>query len=463
MTIFRIHDSPLQASSDSIIRLRGKLHFLLGIVLLAIAVVGLRRDISWIAQPFYAWVWWGYIFVLDGFCAWKRADSLLTRRLRFLIPIAIWSTTFWFFFELLNVRMQNWYYVGVFPAEQELASAFFTLFAFATVFMGIFQTCDALSAAGLWKNWKGKERRYPKKLSYIIQIVGLVMGGLALIYPTYLAPLIWGSFTFVVDPWNYRRGARSLLRDFEVGDFGLIARLLTAGLICGVVWESLNFFAPQKWIYTVRGLEGFKLFEMPLLGFLGFPALALDATAGFALLSSIFLGNRSWERDEDLSYALEIRKPLPAIFFWASIPAQLAFCGFVYVVGTPTSIASIQLEISHLGLSPAEQARLESEGVRRPRQLLKFEAEDLGWEERRFSRIHDRVRLYTFKGIGVHHGRLLESVGIRTPEDLRGREPEELFNELVKRGTPFGLRLDFVKVWILAARDGGVIVGNRSS
>ncbi|MEM7014145.1 MAG: hypothetical protein AAF585_22015, partial [Verrucomicrobiota bacterium] len=226
-------------------------------MLLTIAVIGLKRDISWIAQPFYAWVWWGYIFVLDGFCAWKRADSLLTRRIHFLFPIAIWSTTFWFFFELLNARMQNWYYVGVYPDAQVGVTGVFAFLAFATVFMGIFQTYDALSAAGFCRNWRrNHKRQFPKKVSYIIQIVGLIMGGLAIVFPYYLAPLIWGSFTFIIDPWNYRRGTRSILRDIECGDFGLLARLLAAGLICGVVWESLNFFAPQKWIYTVRGLEG---------------------------------------------------------------------------------------------------------------------------------------------------------------------------------------------------------------
>ena len=77
--------------------------------------------------------------------------------------------------------------------------------------------------------------------------------------------------------------------------------MFLAGLICGVVWESMNFFAPQKWIYTVRGLEELKLFEMPLLGFLGFPGLAYDSLAAYALMSSCFFGGVLWEREGDLA------------------------------------------------------------------------------------------------------------------------------------------------------------------
>ncbi|MFT5467650.1 MAG: hypothetical protein ACI8UO_002756, partial [Verrucomicrobiales bacterium] len=237
--------------------------------------------------------------------------------------------------------------------------------------------------------------------------------------------------------------------------------LLTAGLICGVVWESLNFFAPQKWIYTVRGLESFKLFEMPMLGFLGFPALALDATAGFALFASIFLGNRSWEKSEDLSYTLKTRPPISGFWFWISILVQLAFCAFVVEFGTPTSIGSIQLELRHLDLEAEELLQLESAGIERPRQLLKLDRAELGWNEARYREIQDRIRLYKFKGIGFHHGILLERAGVRVPEDLRGREPQELYNELAKQPHSIALRLDFVRVWILAARDGGVVVGNR--
>ena len=85
-----------------------------------------------------------------------------------------------------------------------------------------------------------------------------------------------------------------MLRDIEQGRYATFLRLFAAGLACGLVWETFNYFAPQKWIYTVRGLDEVKLFEMPLLGFLGFPALAFDAVAVHSLISWTFQGNAGW-------------------------------------------------------------------------------------------------------------------------------------------------------------------------
>ena len=124
------------------VRRRGTIHSAIGFGLLCTAGVGLWMDVSWLAQPFYAWVWWGYILILDGYSARKRGDSLLTTRLKFFFPICLWSITFWFFFELINARIQNWYYVGVPMQGSVFTGALFAMIAFATVFMGIFQTVD---------------------------------------------------------------------------------------------------------------------------------------------------------------------------------------------------------------------------------------------------------------------------------------------------------------------------------
>jgi len=445
-------------------RRQGWWHVGAGVTLLALAVTGLVRDLAWLAQPFYAWVWWGYILLLDGYCAIKQGDSLLTTRRRFFIPICIWSVTFWFLFELINARIQNWYYVGVFPLDSYVAGPVFAVTAFATVFMGIFQTMDALNASGLWRHWRCRGVLVSTRLTYQLQGIGLVLAGVALVFPHYLAPLIWGSFTLLVDPWNYRRGARSLLRDLEKGDLGLMARLLLAGLICGVVWESLNFVAPQKWIYTVRGLEGFKVFEMPLLGFLGFPALALDCMAGFALFSSFFLGNRSWERPDHLSYSLALHTPRGRRVFWQAAMVQVLFWGWVSLQATSVNVASVQVELRDLGMSPKEEANLLELGIARPRQFLFATRTKAGQgrtlaafngDAARLVELRRRAELYTFKGIGLDHGRALERVGVRTPQDLRNWEPEQLMAALSFQPVERPVappRLDFVKVWIHAAR-----------
>ena len=55
-----------------------------------------------------------------------------------------------------------------------------------------------------------------------------------------------------------------------------VINLALSGLLCGVLWEMWNYWARAKWHYSVPIMEHFKIFEMPLPGYLGFPAFALE-------------------------------------------------------------------------------------------------------------------------------------------------------------------------------------------
>ena len=439
-----------------------------GLLVLATGIWGLARDYGPIAQPFYAYGWWGAILILDGACALKRGSSLLTSRPRHVLRMVLWSTSFWFFFELLNVRYQNWYYVGVFAPRDTLEQAWGALFVvacFSTVFIGLFEMSEALTAFGAFRSWRIRPRPLPRWAPSAVQALGAAMVAASLLFPRYLAPLIWGSLTFIIDPVNYRRGARSVLRDVESGDLGAFARTFAAGLLCGLLWESMNFHAPQKWIYTVRGLENLKLFEMPVLGFLGFPALAFDAVTAYAFISWRFHGNEPWEAPGDLSYRIEPRPAWPRPAFAATVPVHILFWGAVNTLVIGVNIGSFELRLSDLpALSQAQVAALAAAGVDRPGRLLDVAADPRRMEELRsivgaspadLDAAVDQARLYSLKGIGAEHGRLLEKGGVRTVGDLSSRDPERLEKELLTISTGWGARpprLEMVRVWVTAAR-----------
>jgi predicted flap endonuclease-1-like 5' DNA nuclease len=443
-----------------------------GLFLLVIAVWGLLADVVWVSQAFYAYAWWAWILLLDGFCVWRRKSSLLTTRRNLLALLGTSSVTFWFLFEALNLRFQNWYYIGTFeldgPASFALAGLF-VMVAFSTVFVGMFEVFDALGAAKILTK-RGPTRRLPRWLGPGLQILGLAMALLAVAYPFYLAPLIWGSLTFLIDPWNYRRGNRSLLRDFEAGDGRAVARLFLAGLISGLVWESLNFAAPQKWIYTVRGLENLKLFEMPLLGFLGFPALAFDAVTFFSLMSYGLCGNISWEHPDDLVAPAVPHAGGSMKLYWRSMPAQFVFWVVVTMALMPISIGSVRLRLERLPSLEGYVPQLEERGIRWPRQLEQALADpkrarqlrgEMGWSPEQSGQIRAQVGLYLFKGIGSWNGQLLASAGVFAVEDLAAWEPVELQRALVQHAEKVGdqgPRLDWVRVWVLASRSDGLMV-----
>lgn len=446
----------------------GSRRLLLGLAGLGLAFWALWRDVGVIAQPFYAYAWWSTILATDGFVELRRGASFLSSRRHLFLPVALWSVTFWFFFELLNLRFRNWYYVGVFAGDSFAnlaAGAVFGVVCFATVFFGLFEAYDALGTLRLFRRLRIRPRPVPVWVSYAVQALGLTMVVASVVFSYWLAPLVWGSVTFLLDPWNYRHGARSILRDVERGEVGHLFRLLAAGLVCGLVWESFNYFAPQKWIYTVRGLEALKLFEMPLPGFLGFPALAADAFAFFAFVSYWLHGNATWESPEDVPEPLAPRSAISSRGLAATLPLHVIFWAVVSWQIQFVNIGSVELRLEDLSTLPAGAVdELAADGITRPRQLLRAlespprrnELEHrLGMDDSDLAALTDELRLLTFKGIGYHHGALLRAAGIRNLEQLAAADPQDLYRKLVRlRGdAPFpALRPGMVRVWTSAAR-----------
>ena len=103
----------------------------------------------------------------------------------------------------------------------------------------------------------------------------------------YLAAPVWLGFIFLFDPVNERLGADSIAADFRAGRVERIVNLALAGLLCGLLWEFWNYWSRAKWHYTVPIMEHTKIFEMPLPGYLGFPAFAVECFAMYVFLRAL--------------------------------------------------------------------------------------------------------------------------------------------------------------------------------
>src|SRR5207249_10972294 len=77
-------------------------------------------------------------------------------------------------------------------------------------------------------------------------------------------------------PINAFRGSESIVGDLARGDRRRLLSLLTSGFVCGFLWEFWNYWALSKWTYTVPYFGNLKIFEMPVLGYLGFPPFAVE-------------------------------------------------------------------------------------------------------------------------------------------------------------------------------------------
>ena len=247
-----------------------------GMASLLAGKAGLFLDVAPIPMFFYGIAWWSYILLVDA-CAWRRCGaSLLRSRPWEFWFLAFWSVPLWNLFELLNFRLQNWFYVNT-PADQPLA-LLFNFISYATVLPALFETYLLLDAYGVANGIRMRPRRIASVGLAGSVILGLGMLIAPLVWPRVAFPLIWGFAIFLGEPLCYWASPRtvSLARQLERGDPRPFLRLLLAGFVCGGLWEFWNFWAYTKWLYTVPHLEDLKWFEMPPLGFLGFPAFAVD-------------------------------------------------------------------------------------------------------------------------------------------------------------------------------------------
>ncbi len=110
---------------------------------------------------------------------------------------------------------------------------------------------------------------------------------LTLTLPHYAFALVWGAFFFLLDPVCDFLSGKSLTRRWLAGERQEIFGLLAAGLICGVWWEMWNYPAAAKWIYALPALNFGKIFEMPVLGYLGFLPFALECAVMYNFMQAL--------------------------------------------------------------------------------------------------------------------------------------------------------------------------------
>jgi hypothetical protein len=247
---------------------------LLSAAVFTLAAVGMSLKI----EPFYTWfylfAWWSYIFGAEALLHLRGGYSRLFDEPRSFFQLLPVSVVVWLVFEAFNFRLENWHYIGVHPDRTLRWLGYF--FSFATVLPGISVTKRLLEFAGILEDWSGKPLQRPERLFMPCMILGAVFLLLPVLLPHYFFPLVWGGFIFLLEPAAYVMGGQSILRMWSQGSLRQFVLLLMAGTICGFFWESWNYWAGGKWYYTVPFVGSPKIFEMPVLGYLGFAPFAVE-------------------------------------------------------------------------------------------------------------------------------------------------------------------------------------------
>ena len=238
-------------------------------------------------------VWTGYIFFIDAWLYELTGRSLLMNdRLEFLV-VAIVSIASWWLFEFYNAprfwksNLELWWHYHNLEPNLWLRRVGYD-WAFATIFLALFETAELLAVTIFARVRVMSPIKFSKLWLVLVACVGGAAAAIPLIAPSnWLAPLVWLSFIFIIDPINALRGWPSITGDLASGDWRRLLSLLASGLVCGVLWEFWNYWALSKWTYTVPFFGNAKIFEMPVLGYLGFPPFAVECWVIYIFLRSL--------------------------------------------------------------------------------------------------------------------------------------------------------------------------------
>jgi len=422
------------------------------VVAAAAALVGLAiglalRGVEPAATWLYHAAWYPTIVAMAAVIARREGRDPLTANPLHALSLFAWSAVFWFFFELLNWRLEDWYYVNV--PDARWARWVGISLAFATVLPAIFLAARALESWGVIRSVRVAAMRVTAPGLRLTSLAGIVFLVLPLVWPRYFFPLVWGATTLLAEPALYRREPRwSLIADLERGELGRILRLLAAGASIGLMWELYNSIARSRWIYTVPGLENLKLFEMPLLGFLGFPVFALECWSVFHLLACFGISTPE-ESARRVRLQLKVGTAVAGVAFAVFVLAGMEH--FTITSTTPRLLdvpglpASAAFRLGASGKSPFELASEPASQVARETDASVADA--LRWIQ--------AARLVTLRGIGTDNARRLTEIGVMDVPTLARQDPDTLVARLRARPAdppPRSPTPAQARVWVKAAR-----------
>lgn len=435
--------------------------------------------------PFPTWLyqtgWYGLLAAAAAGLALRTGRRPVTAAQG--LSLLLWSVPFWYLFEAANFRLANWYYV-LLPAGTATRWVGCAT-AFATVLPALYLAHRWTTSLGLGRGWRTRGFRLRPGHLWAMGGAGAVFVALALWRPGLFYPLIWGALTLLLEPWNCRRDPdASLLADLARGRPGRILRLVVAGLGVGVVWEALNALARARWIYTVPGLEGAKLFEMPVPGYLGFPVLALDAFVAYRALVHLGVAVPAWTAD-DPAPAADAAGPSPAGGAPAPGPTSgqpakrrsrgesapswrratgAAVVAVVFSVAVQAgmdrwTVDSYAVRPAGLpGVTDAEAGSLRSAGIETVSDLAGADSTRLarasGLAPTEAGAAVRAARLARLRGMGAENTAVLWEAGIRSVCDLAAAGPREISRAVRRRrSAPRAGELPRVRVWLRAARE----------
>ena len=256
---------------------------ILGIVLTAVCWYFAWFHIGLVSEYSFFPLWVGYILLVNGLSEVLAETSLLRRMHWSFLWLFIASIPMWWFFEYMNSIVQNWHYLFAHPIST-LHYAIQASIDFSTVVPAVLST-STLVFQLLRRRSLNKRIAIPATTLAIAFASTFILFWLVNLFPSETFPLVWIVPILVLEPLAHAlRVPASLVHQIGQGNLTLPLSLGVGTLITGFWWECWNFYSLPKWIYTIPYVGFWKVFEMPALGYLGYPFFGLIVFSYAALI-----------------------------------------------------------------------------------------------------------------------------------------------------------------------------------
>ena len=234
-------------------------------------------------QLSYAPLWAGFILIMNGLCVKRSGHSPMTDHPWAYTATFPASSLFWWFFEYLNRYVWNWYYQGV----SQMSAAEYTFYAtvcFSSVLPAVTATAALLHTFAPFRDARFADMRWKPKVrtaggaAFFASVSALGLCGIVF-FPQYAFPLLWLSPLMAFLLVQILLGEPCVLDRLHDGNWAFVFRFAAAALVCGLAWETWNYYAVAKWVYAVPWVHRFQIWEMPVVGFAGYLPFGVECAA----------------------------------------------------------------------------------------------------------------------------------------------------------------------------------------
>jgi hypothetical protein len=237
--------------------------------------------IIWADLPLF----WGFALLMDGW-VYKRTGgiSIISRSAQEMVALGVASVSGWLIFEYLNFFVDdNWIY----PAGNLIPDNEFTIYAvigsaglmpLAFEWYTLFLTFDGMKN----RFASGPKLTMPSWLGTALLVFSFIMLFFIAFYPDTLFTLLWVIPLLILSVVLEKLKIWTPFNLIKKGDWSSVMLFALAYLVQGFLLEFWNYFSathengqiitqtPAYWAYSVPYINVYHVFEMPLLGLMGY-------------------------------------------------------------------------------------------------------------------------------------------------------------------------------------------------